>query len=107
MMICGRCKKNTNYCVCGYQGKPAESSESNVKRFVILPCPFCGAEPRVCEQKESVAHPGNYFPEHVECKACGIHITGVKAKERWNKRAPKWDKLPTYSDYFPEDELTI
>lgn len=64
-----------------------ESEASIVERLVILPCPFCGTEPIVCEQKESEAHPGNYFHEHVECKTCGVCMTGPDAKTRWNKRA--------------------
>ena len=54
----------------------------------LKPCPFCGCnELIVQEQAESLAHPSNHFPEHVECSKCRIHITGGRAKDRWNTRA--------------------
>lgn len=55
-----------------------------------LPCPFCGGTEFLIQFcTESSAHPGEFFPEFIKCKACQVHFQGEGAHARWNIRAPK------------------
>lgn len=67
----------------------------------FLPCPFCGGEAILTEDKRCHGH-GDFFVEYcVKCKNCGAKgstkvvydLTSEQckalAKEHWNTRTPK------------------
>lgn len=55
-------------------------AQSDASTSVLLPCPFCGGEP-----KQSVYHGS----PKVECSECGIYVMNPDAAKDWNTRVSR------------------
>ncbi len=60
----------------------------------LLVCPFCGELPDYNPRAESLAHPGNFWPDQIvhNCKILGQQLltrghSKVAAFAKWNSRA--------------------
>lgn len=75
----------------------------------LLPCPFCGEQPKYEPQAESLIHPNNYWPHQIVhyCKAIGQQIcvranigranTPERVFAMWNTRAHT-ENAPAYRE---------
>lgn len=70
------------------ESKTAETAQDEaVGTSGLLPCPFCGKQPRHTKKASSAVHPGNFWPESIECAGCGIFFCCNNVVAFWNTRA--------------------
>jgi len=81
----------------------------SVESSDLLACPFCGEKPKYSRRVESEIHPGNYWPEMVQCLSCKIAFrtdeNGVNSStEKWNTERTQKRCNETADDYQETDK---